>query len=393
MSAPRPALSFILLMGLVAMFGDMTYEGVRGLSGPFLATLGASATAVGFIAGLGELLGYALRVVSGRLADRTGRYWTLVTVGYALNAVVVVGLSLSSTWHAAITFLLLERIGKAIRSPARSTLVSYAAHQVGVGKSFGIDEALDQVGAVSGPLITALVLWLARDKPPPIPLQLAFAVLLVPVLANLAVLRLAYRRFPSPESFEPARPSTTPHHSGVFAAYMLAASLMAFGFADWALVSFHAGKTRLLDVGAIPLVYALAMGVDALAALRFGTAFDRHGLAVLSLAALVLAVATPLVFLVDTTGAVLFGVVLWGVAMGAQDSVCKAAVATLVPNAERASAYGRFYAAYGVAWWLGSTLMGWLYDHGRLTLVVLVVLTQLGAAALFVRLGRRLAKR
>jgi MFS family permease len=395
-SQVRAARAFIVLMGVVAMFGDMTYEGVRGLAGPYLGLLGASATAVGFSAGLGEFLGYGLRLVSGWVSDRTRAYWPIVIAGYATNFLVVLGLALVGTWQAAVAMLLLERIGKAVRSPARSTLVSYAAQQAGVGRSFGIEEALDQIGAVSGPLLAALAMWVVRGRAPAREYQIAFGVLMVPVIANVATVLFARRRYPRPESFEPSTPPTSSlrgNLGGLFGWYVAAVSLLGLGFADWALVSFHAGRTGAMTVAHLPLLYAAAMAVDALAALGFGTLFDRFGVSVLAVSAVLSAGFAPLAFLRPGPWGLAGGTVLWAIGMGAQDSVFKAAIAKLVPKEQRGRAYGVFFAVFGLFWWLGSAAMGWLYQRSLVTMVVFSVVTQIAAAPMFLVLGRELRRR
>lgn len=379
-------------MGVVALFGDMTYEGARGLVGPYLALLGASATAVGFGAGLGEFLGYGLRLVTGWLGDRTRAYWPLVIGGYAVNFVAVPGLALVGSWQAAIALLLLERIGKAVRSPARSTLVSYAANEAGVGKSFGLEEALDQVGAVTGPLLTALAIWVVRDEPVADRYRFAFSVLLLPVLMNLGMVLFARRAYPRPESFEPAQRGDQRHMGPLFRWYIGAVMLLGLGFADWALVAFHATRTGQLNLGVLPLLYAGAMAVDAVAALAFGTLFDRFGVSVLAVSALVSALFAPLVFLVPSGWALVLGAACWAIGMGAQDSVFKAAIAQLVAKEERGRAYGLFFALFGLAWWLGSTAMGFLYERSLVTMVGFSVVTQLAAVPIFLGVGRQLAR-
>jgi MFS family permease len=387
------ARKFIVIMGIVALFGDMTYEGARGLIGPYLALLGASATAVGFAAGLGEFLGYGLRLGTGWFSDRTRAYWPIVIAGYALNLIAVPGLAFVGSWQAAIALILLERIGKAVRSPARSTLVSYAANQAGVGASFGLEEALDQIGAVLGPLLTALAIWVARGEPATQRYRLAFFVLLLPVFLNLASVLFARRKYPRPESFEPARLAEQPHMGSLFRWYVGAVMLLGLGFADWALVAYHATRSGLLDIGTLPVLYAGAMGIDALAALAFGTLFDRFGLSVLAWSAGVSACFAPLVFLTSSGWALVGGAVCWAVGMGAQDSIFKAAIAQLVPKSQRGRAYGVFFALFGLAWWVGSTAMGWLYERSLPGLVLFSALTQLAAAPIFLVLGRQLAKR
>jgi MFS family permease len=388
----RAARAFVVTMAVVALFGDMTYEGARGLSGPYLGLLGASAAAVGFAAGLGEFLGYALRLVTGWLADRARAHWPLVIVGYGLNLVAVPGLALVGSWQAAVALLLLERVGKAIRAPARSTLVSYAARRVGVGKSFGFDEALDQIGAVSGPLLTALAVWVGRGEAVATQYRVAFGVLLLPALLNLALVLRARARFPRPEDLEPPLAADHRRLGRLFRWYVVAAMLMALGFSDWALVALHASEVGMLDVGLVPVLYAGAMAVDAVAALLLGGLFDRHGLLVLAGTTVVSAAFAPLVFGAPSPWVLVAGAACWAVGMGAQESIFKATIAQLVPKEERGRAYGLFFALFGFAWWVGSATMGWLYERSMTALIGFSVATQLAAVPVLVALARRLGR-
>jgi MFS family permease len=388
----RSPAAFIVLMGVVAMFGDMTYEGARGLIGPYLALLGASATAVGFAAGLGEFLGYGLRLLSGWAGDRTRAYWPLTIAGYALNLVAVPGLALVGSWQAAVALLLLERVGKAVRSPARSTLISFAAQEVGVGKGFAIDEALDQLGAVAGPLLTALAIWVVRGEPATEQYRWAFAALLLPVLGNLGCVWFARRQFPTPENFETRRAPEQSDLGGLFRWYVLAVMLMGLGFADWALIAYHMTERGVFELGTLPIVYAGAMAVDALAALLFGVLFDSFGVGVLALSTLLSVGFVPLLFLGVSRAEHLLGALCWAVGMGAQDSIFKAAIAKLVDKARRARAYGAFFALFGLAWWLGSTFMGWLYGRSLNGLVAFSVGSQLLAVPIFLVIGRKLKR-
>ncbi|MEK7699337.1 MAG: MFS transporter, partial [Planctomycetota bacterium] len=138
------ALRFIVLLGIVSLFADMTYEGARSINGPYLAVLGASATTVGIIAGLGELIGHSLRLVSGYITDRIGRYWAITLFGYAINMIAVPAIALAGRWEIAAILMVTERIGKAIRTPARDAMLSHATREIGRGKGFGLHEALDQ---------------------------------------------------------------------------------------------------------------------------------------------------------------------------------------------------------------------------------------------------------
>jgi MFS family permease len=376
------ALRFIVLLGVVSLFADMTYEGARSITGPYLGVLGASATVVGVVAGLGELLGYTLRFASGYLADRTRRYWVLTVVGYVVNMGAVPLLALTGRWQTAAALMIAERVGKAIRTPARDAMLSHATQQVGRGLGFGVHEALDQVGAVLGPLIVAGVL-VARSS-----YRAGFAVLVVPAALAIGVLVAARLLYPSPRELEidvPRLESAGLRRS--FWIYLAGAALVAAGYADFPLIAFHLEQRAVVSATSIPVLYAVAMGVDAFAALVFGRVFDRRGLVVLVVAVLLSALFAPLVFL-GGFGAAWVGMVLWGSGVGAQESIMRAAVAEMVPPDRRGAAYGIFNTGYGVFWFLGSVAMGALYDVSITLLVVFSVMAQLVAIPLLLWVRR-----
>lgn len=379
----RAAISFIVLLGLVSLFADITYEGARSITGPFLTTLGASGLAVGVIAGLGEFLGYALRLATGYLADRSRQYWLLTIAGYAINLLAVPLLALAGRWEVAAGLMIAERVGKAVRSPARDAMLSHATQRTGHGWGFGLHEALDQIGAVTGPLVMALVLAKGGGE------RTGFALLLIPALVALTLLAIAWRLFPRPRELAPvSKPLNNPRGlNRVFWLYLAASGLVAAGFADFPLIAYHLGKQGVVAHATIPALYALAMAVDALAALAFGRAFDRWGLGVLVASTVLSAFFAPLVFLGGPSGAVL-GMVLWGVGMGAQESVLRAAVATMIEPDRRGVGYGLFNACYGAAWFLGSVVLGLLLDLSLTALVGFAVGCQLLALILLVRVAR-----
>ncbi len=377
------ALRFVLLLGAVSLLADVTYEGARGIIGPYLQHLGARAAVVGVAVGLGEFVGYAVRLLSGYWSDRTGRYWLFTLLGYGLNLLAVPLLAWAGHWPLAVALLLVERFGKALRAPARDAMLSHAAGQVGRGWAFGLHEALDQTGAVLGPLLVAGVLYSRGDY------RAGFAALAVPALLALTVLLLAWRLYPHPRELEPVAPSWQARGFGrAFWLYLAAAALVAAGFADFALVAYHLGSRDLLSSTWIPTLYALAMAVDAAAALAFGRAYDRWGLRALAVSTLLTAGFAPLAF-ATTLPAVVAGIVLWGVGMGAQESILRAAVAEMAPVQRRATAYGLFNTGYGLAWFVGSAWMGWLYDHALTALMLFSVVVQLLAVPLFWHLARR----
>lgn len=381
-SAKRTAVRFVIILGFVSLFADMTYEGARSITGPYLALLGASATAVGFTAGFGELVGYGLRLVSGYLSDRTGRYWAFTLVGYGVNLLVVPLLALAGRWEVAAILIIAERMGKALRTPARDAMLSHATKEVGRGWGFGLHEAMDQIGAMLGPLIVAAVLYFRGGY------ETGFVTLLLPALLALAVLAAARWLYPHPQDLEPATAKLeTTGLSNYFWAYLLGVALLATGFADFPLIAFHFEQVASVPQNWIPIFYAIAMGVDALAALVFGRLFDRYGLAVLLVVALISVFFAPLVFAASFYAA-LGGMVLWGISMGAQESVMRAAVAGMVAPDRRGAAYGIFNTGYGLAWFAGSALMGILYDISVTSLIIFSVAMQLAAVPVLYRLTK-----
>ncbi len=379
----KSALKFVILLGIVSLFADMTYEGARSITGPFLAILGASGAAVGFVAGLGELIGYGLRLLSGYLSDRTGKYWTITILGYTVNLLAVPLLALVGKWEIAALLIIAERLGKAIRAPARDAMLSHATHQIGRGWGFGLHEALDQVGALLGPLTVAGVLYFKGGY------QMSFGILLVPALLALSVLIVARFTYPRPRDFEPI--SAKLESKGfpkIFWLYLAAVGLIAAGYVDFPLIAFHFKRASVASDSWIPLFYAVAMGVDALAALIFGRWFDRMGIPVLIVAVVLSSFFAPLVFWGGFQLALL-GMVLWGVGMGAQESILRAAIAGMVPAERRGTAYGVFNTGYGLFWFLGSALMGILYDISIPTLIVFSVLIQLGSVPLLLLLIKK----
>ncbi len=381
----RSALIFVLLFGLVSLFADMTYEGARSVLGPYLRILGASAAVVGFVSGLGEFVGYGFRIVSGVLADRTRRYWLITILGYTLNLLAVPLLALTGNWVSASILILLERFGKSIRNPARDAMLSFARDRVGSGWTYGLHEALDQVGAVAGPLIVAGVLsWKGGNY------HFAFAILLAPALISLTLVGINRALYRNPSKLEVKKLSVA--STGMnrqFWIYIAAVGSVAFGFADFTLVSYHFQARALFSAELIPIVYAVAMGVDAFSALLFGALYDRIGSTSLAAATAIGAFFAPLTFLFGT-GAAWAGIVLWGISMGAQESIMRSVVADMAPRNRRASAFGLFNAGYGLFWFAGSTVMGILYGVSLPALVIVSMVAQFAAIPL-IFLARRQA--
>jgi MFS family permease len=381
------ALRMVVLFGVVSLFADMVYEGGRSITGPYLALLGASGAAVGIVAGGGELLGYALRLVSGRVADATRLYWPLTIAGYAVQMAAVPALALAGSWPAAAVLIILERVGKAMRNPPRDAMLAGASTEIGRGWAFGVHEALDQVGALVGPLLAAGILALKGDYP------LAFAILAIPAAITLATLAVTRITYPDPGGVSARKADTrTEGLPSEFWLYIAGAGLVAAGFADFSLMAFHFEKTGTVGNALVPVFYAVAMGTSGLGSLLFGRLFDRRGIVILVPLTAVTALFAPLAFL-GNEGAAFAGTILWGVGLGVHESVMAAAVAQIVPQGRVASAYGLFNLGYGIAWFAGSAVIGILYDISIPALVVFSVLAELAAIPIFLRLRRHPALR
>lgn len=362
----KNAFHFILTLGVVSLFADFTYEGAKSISGQFLETLGTRGVVVGLVAGGGELIGYTFRYVSGFIADKTGRYWLMTIVGYILNLLAPPALCLAGNWPLAATFLLLERFGKSIRTPAKDAMLSYAAKKVGTGLGFGLHEAMDQIGAVVGPLFVSLILFLREDN-----YREAFAFLLIPALLALTALFFARLSFPRPQEFEkeePVEPSRG--FSKKYVLFLIGASLVAAGYIDFPLMAFHYEKTKLFSPTTIPLFFALSMSAGGLSSLFFGRLFDKIRFLSLTPAVALSSLFTPCV-LFGSPSLIILGLILWGIGLGAQESLFRAAVASLVPKEKRARAFGLYHLSFGLMWFLGSASIGFLFDVSLLYVLIL----------------------
>ncbi|WP_246056874.1 MFS transporter [Nocardioides eburneiflavus] len=380
--------------GFVSLAADMVYEGARSVHGPLLAALGASAVVVGLVTGAGEAVALVARLAFGPLADRTGRYWSLTILGYGLTALCVPLLALAPRLGGAglafaVTLILLERLGKAIRSPSKSALLAHVASAVGRGRGFGVHKALDQVGAFAGPLLVAGVVAVAS-------MWAGMAVLAVPGAVAMVLLVTLRRRVPDPAAYDGARPApadpSVPRGgwwaeavgaglSGDFFRYAVAASLTTGALVTFGIIGYHLTVEGLLPVAAVPVVYAAAMAVEAVAALVVGAVYDRTGTRVL-LVVPVLVALVPALALGPALVAVLAGVGAWGIAQGVQDSTVKAVVADLVEAPRRATAYGVFAGVQGLFAIVGGVTAGWLYERSLPALVVVVALAQVAALVL-----------
>lgn len=383
MSGASASLKFVVLVGIMSFFADFTYEGSRSMIGQYLAMLGAGALVISSVTGFGELLGYGLRLVSGRAADQTKRYWPISIGGYVVQMSVVPMLALARSWQLAAVLIVLERVGKATRNPPRDAMLSHAAKEMGYGWGFGLHEALDQFGAMFGPLAVALVLAITHGD-----YKIAFASLTIPAAIMLSMLALAHAQYPRPQDLEAiTAPVSGDGLPRVFWMYLTGAALAGAGFADFPLIAYHFEKAGIVSGTMVPLFYATAMALSGIGSLVFGRLFDRIGIGILIPLTLVSAGFAPLVFLGGFwTG--LVGVSLWGIGMGVQESIIPAAVAPMVSPERRASAFGLFTGVYGIAWFVGSVAIGALFYVSLSAVMAFCMVAELAALPILYRVRR-----
>lgn len=350
----------------------MTYVGSRSIIGPYLATLGASGAVVGIVAGLGELLGYALRAFSGILVDKTQRYWLITILGYAVNLFAVPALALTGTWPQASALILLERIGKAVRIPARDTMLSYASSKIGMGVGFGIHSALDRIGGFLGPIVMTLVLYFYADG-----YRQGFVALLIPALIAFVLLILTSKIYPQPENLDQVEKTAagSTKFPKAFWFYIIACSFIAAGFADFPLLAFHYEKQNIMPAIYIPLFSSIALAVSAVASLLLGKLYDRFGIIIVTLTTLISIGFVPLVFL-GHFYLVFIGMLLYGLGIASQRSLIRSVIGNMISKEQRGRAFGYFNAAFGIAWFIGSAVMGILYDISIPMLVIFSMLSQ-----------------
>jgi MFS family permease len=409
---------------LVSLFADMVYEGARSIIGPFLATLGATAAVVGAVAGAAEFIGYGLRVASGYLVRRRRNYWAWTITGYALTVLSVPLIGVTTVIAPALLLYGTERLGKAVRSPAKDTLLSHASTRTGRGSAFGVHQAMDQVGAMAGPLLLAAVLSQSAGS-----YRLAFGILVVPGVVVLALLLWLRLRVPDPAAYERAEPSSVEraepssyergepaveraepssyeraepaveraepvggeradpaayrgasmvseavqgrHHDGLRTGlpplvrqYVGTVGLLSLGIASFPLLAFHAQTRGLLTPAQVPVLFAVAMAVDGVSGLLMGRFYDRlreKGAWVLLVVPVAAGVSA--IAFTDSAALVWAGVAVWGLVHGVMDSTVKAVVTELVEPGLRSVAFGWLALARGLGLLTGGIALGVVYDH------------------------------
>lgn len=396
----RKAIQLILLFGVISLLGDTIYEGARSVNGPYLKVLGANALVVGFIAGIGEFLGYGIRLLSGYFSDKTKSYWFFTILGYGMLVSVPL-LALTGVWQIAALLIVTERIGKALRSPAKDTILSQATHQVGTGFGFGLNEAMDQIGAIAGPLLFTFIFLGNRLTDQGLGnYQEGYRLLWIPFALLMGCVFFAYFKNPHPETLETTvKKNESEKLPKIFWIYTGFSFFATMGFVNFVLMAYHIKTHHILSDAQIPLFYAIAMGIDGAAALVIGKVYDRmkekqkHEWAGIGTLLMIPALSMVIPFLCFTTTPwiIILSILLWGVVMAAHETIIKSAIADITPLKKRGTGYGILNVSYGLAMLAGGTLMGFLYEHSLGTLIAGVVLLELISLPFFFAMKREVS--
>ena len=377
----------IILLGIVSLMGDVVYEGARGIVPSYLEFLGASYFVVGLAFGLGDFLGYALRLLSGFLADATHAYWVFIFLGYGL-IVSIPFLGFSTSLEIAIILVLLERLGKAFRSPSRDTVLSVISKGIGAGKAFGIHELLDQIGAIIGPLMVAFLMFSSDDY------HYTFKFLFIPFVILLAALTYTFKRIGAKTIIEgeKAEGRRKGRLEKAFYIYTLAVLLNTVGLITYALILGKASEILKPSEQQwiVPLIYLLIQGVDASVALIAGYSYDRFGIKVLTAPFILSIFPSLLVMGSSELSTIMTAAVFAGLVLGMQESIYRAAVSELTPIYLRGTAYGIFNTAYGVGFLISGAIYGFLMDVNAplFAVAIYTFVTQLIATVFLLKVSK-----
>lgn len=358
MRLSRKALIAFFALGFVSLFADITYEGARSVIGSYLEVLEASSLIVGLVS-VGDLVGYLTRGLGGYIAGyskSSGVYWGLVFAGYSINLFAVPALAFVGRWDLAFMLMILERVGKGLRAPARDTILAEVTEGIGKGKGFALHEVMDQIGAVAGPIFVGWSLYTYEGD-----YSIAFKMLFIPAILALVMLTVAFLNHRRVRAVEETRKKEKMPLGKAFWAYTLSMGLLAAGFIHWALVAYHVKLTGIISDHDIAYIYTVAMLVDAFVALPAGFLYDRIGPKTLVVAPPLAAIAVAYFLRADGLASCLAASALWGALMGIYETNMRVTVADVVPKHARAYAYGMYGMTFGLAWAAGNGLMGFMY--------------------------------
>ncbi|MEM1673466.1 MAG: MFS transporter [Candidatus Bathyarchaeia archaeon] len=382
----KRTLVVFILLGLISLTADMVYEGARSASGAYLEYLGAPPVSSAII-GVGEFIGYALRFISGVLASYLGSsaaFWGFVALGYAMNVMVLPFLAFAGFWWVATSLYLLERVGKGLRAPPRDVILAEVTEGVGRGKGFGLHEVMDQAGALAGPLLFAYMLIHYNYSR-------AFLTLLVPGILVIIFVFTAWSLYPKIKSVEVSlRKVSFRGMDKKFWLYASSMTLQSLGFVHWAIASYFLKYWGILGDAEIAVLYAIAMGIDALVAFPIGYLYDVIRFKSLYIAPITTLIITLLLTTRIATLAYIMAI-LWGITMSVSETIMRASIADIVDRDRLAVSYGLFGMLYGVSWSIGGFIIAFLLQISAAIAVSYTTITQVLSFLILLILNRQLS--
>ena len=396
------AVRAIIIFGVISLLGDMVYESARGANSQYFELIGISAAKVGLVFGIGEFLGYFLRLISGVISDKSKKPWAFMFIGYGMLFFVPL-MGFTKNWNVLFILILMERIGKAIRNPSKDTVLSaISENQVGVGFAFGLQEALDQVGAFLGPLIFTAVFYFT-GKNTLAEYSLGYKFLFIPFVLLMLFLYYSYRVISKGNLLgkEYGREFKSEKLKPIFWMYMAFTFFATLGFLNFSTLGYHMKSQNILTDGKITLIYSVAMIVDALTALIVGRLYDKlkeksgkknGGILVLGAIPLV-TLLLPFFGLTMSKSLIIISMIIFGIIMGTHETIMRSAIADITPFDKRGTGYGVFNTGYGLALFLGATITGYLYDKNlNSVILIMTVLCEIIAAIIFIKMKREIQK-
>jgi MFS family permease len=351
----------VWVLGLVSLLMDISSEMIHGLLPVFLVSvLGASTTMVGVIEGVGEGTASISKLFSGWLSDRLGRRKALTVAGYGLSALSKPLFALATSTSLVLAARFSDRIGKGIRGAPRDALIGDLVPAGSRGAAYGLRQALDTVGAFAGPLTAMALMATLNDD-----FRRVFWLALIPGLLSVLVLAIGIRE-PPRRPTAPQAPVRIDDCRGLGRAYWVivaVGALLTLARFSEAFLILRAQRAGL-PLALAPLVLVVMNVVYAGSAYPLGALsdrLDRRGL--LALGFLTLVGADLMLAWAPNLWIVLGGVAVWGLHLGMTQGVLAALVADACPAKLRATAFGVFNFASGVALLVASVLAGLLWAH------------------------------
>lgn len=363
-SIPRP----VWFLGWASLLTDAAGEMIYPLLPVYLArVLGAGALSLGVIEGVAEAVNSFLKVLSGRWSDRRSRRRPLVIAGYGLSSLARPLVALATSWPYVLIVRSLDRTGKGIRSAPRDAMLARMADASDRGRIFGFHRAMDHTGAILGPVMATVILFLAPDR-----YRLLFALAAIPGALAVAALFLVDESDGTPDAARVIATPVQPHATTTVASgdampaplrwFLIVVLVFGLGSSADAFLLLRLSDA-LGSATWVPLIWAALHVVKASLSTWGGSLSDRWGRRRVIVAGWAVYALVYLGFAMATTAvAFIAWFLVYGLYFALTEGAEKALVADLAPSHVRGTAFGYYNAAVGVSALLASIVFGVLYE-------------------------------